>query len=129
MANYLKAATFESLEELTAAVMAAKLHYNDNDWNSFKRYICVDESELTVWTEWNDPEVSDFWSFWERSDFSIDVEWSEIELGFYPEDVCAQHYTSTPVDHNVEFPEFEFEINFYKTNLDKFLAEQQGEAA
>ena len=128
MANYLKAATFESHEDLVAALVAAKLHFNDTDWKAHTRYVFVDESELTVWTEWDDSEAADFWDFWE-SDFDIDIEWSEVELGCYPEDVCVSHCTSTAVDHNILFPEFEFEINFYNTKLDKFLAEQQGEAA
>ena len=129
MANYLKAATFESTEDLIAALMAAKLHFDADKWKEFNRYILVDDSELTVWTEWDDSDLAPFWGFWEMSDFSINIEWSEIVLSFYEEDVCTQHYTSTAVDKNVEFPEFEFDINFYKTKLDKFLAEQQGEAA
>jgi len=129
MANYLKAATFESTEDLIAALMASKLHFDADKWKELTRYIHVDESELTVWTEWDDSDLAPFWGFWEMADFAIDIEWSEIELGTYAEDVCAQHYTSTAVDGNVEFPEFEFEINFNNTKLDKFLAEQQGEAA
>ena len=128
MANYLKAATFESQEDLVAALVAAKLHFNDTDWKAHTRYIFVDESELTVWTEWEDQEAADFWKFWEF-DFDIDIEWSEIELGFYSEDVCTQHYTSTAVDANVEFPQFEFEINFINTKLDKFLSNVRQEDA
>ena len=129
MSNYLKAATFESHEDLVAALVAAKLHFDVEKWKGFSHHIFVDESELTVWTEWDDSYIASFWGFWEMSDFSIDIEWSEIELGYYAEDICAQHYTSTAVDGNVEFPQFEFEINFNNTKLDKFLAEQQGEAA
>jgi hypothetical protein len=129
MANYLKAATFDNNPDLVAALLAAKLSMTADQWGELRHDLHVDDDELTVWTEVeNWKPLNRFWEFLENN-IESDIEWSEIELAEYAEDVCVTHCTSSAVDNNVDFPSFEFDITFYAQPVDKFLAEQQGEVA